>query len=492
MEKIGFNELAAWTSGVWTGKVKKGEITGISTDSRTIMPGELFIPIKGDNFDGHVFIKDVLRRGASGFLTSQPPHPDIADMGGILVPCTMKAYQDIARNYLKQFRIPVTAVTGSNGKTTVKDMISQLLEGRYKTVKTEKNFNNEIGVPKTVFNVDSSTEALVVELAMRGLGQIRQLAEIVKPDIALITNIGEAHYELLGSIEAIAEAKSEILEHLNPSGFAILNADDPWFFKFAEKSPARVVSFGAKHNADVLLLKSDDLGLKGYNLILSVDKKIHSFYLPLLGTHNIYNALAAVAAARCLRLSLKEIEERMRNLKPSDKRMEAVQTQSGWTVLNDSYNASPASTIKALDILGNLPCTGRRIAVLGDMLELGVIARQSHRNIGEYAYGKRINALIVKGDLGAEIAEGALISGMDKKNVLLINDNKDISQYLKKFLHKGDVVLIKGSRRMAMEEIVEEITDTGIQKENLKTNDTEINNSLINNTSQNIFSETLI
>jgi len=433
------------------------EFTGISTDSRTIKSGELFIPLMGENFDGHKFIQKAIEKGATGYLSSS----DNIDIPGesirINVKDTLKAFQDIAHNYLKKFHIPVVAITGSNGKTTTKDILAHLLSQKYKTLKSMKNYNNEIGVPKTVMQLTCDTEVLIVELAMRGAGQIRELASIVRPDIALITNIGEAHFELLGSVEAIARAKSEIFEYLTSDGFAVLNADDKWYRWLSGRSPATVISYGMENEATVKLIEKKDLGLKGFDIKVRIENRKFSFHLPLLGIHNIYNSLSAIAVAHCLRLSSRQIAQGLESLTPSDKRMEVIQSQGGWTILNDSYNASPTSTGYALDIMRKLPCTGRKIAVLGDMLELGEIARKSHRETGAKVKEYGIDYLLVKGELGAEIANGAKMSGMNAGRVVKFENNKQIYEKLKSIVRKGDIILIKGSRLMKMEEIAEKL-----------------------------------
>ncbi|MCD4784730.1 MAG: UDP-N-acetylmuramoyl-tripeptide--D-alanyl-D-alanine ligase [Candidatus Eremiobacteraeota bacterium] len=454
---IKLSDIIKWTGGSCDNDSADFEFTGVSTDSRSIKPGELFIPLVGENFNGHKFIQKVLENGAAGFLYAENAE-DIPGEGiRISVNDTLRAFQDIACNYLRQFHIPVVAITGSNGKTTTKDILAHLLSQKYKVLKSLKNYNNEIGVPTTVMQLTPDIEVLIVELAMRGVGQIRELARIVSPDIALITNIGEAHFELLGSIEAIAQTKSEILEYLAPHGFAVLNADDNWYSWLSGKSGAQVVSFGMKNDAGIQLIDKKDLGLGGFDLDVKIENREFSFHLPLLGVHNIYNSLSAIAIAHCLRLSPQQISEGMKTLIPSDKRMEVRQSAGGWTVLNDSYNASPASTQGALDIMKRLPCTGRRIAVLGDMLELGEIAQDSHREVGVKVNEYGIDYLLVEGELGAQIATGARMSGMNSDRVIELENNERIYEKLKSIVKKGDIILVKGSRLMKMEEIAEKL-----------------------------------
>lgn len=460
MKNIYFEKLVRWTNGSRAGSFQNPLVTGISTDTRTIKPGEVYLPLKGEKFDGHDFIKNALDKGASGFITSRDIPPDFQDYPAIKVKDTLEAYHDVARNYLKTLDVKVITITGSNGKTTTKDIIYHLLSDKFKTVATEKNFNNEIGVPKTILNLGSDDEILVVELAMRGPGQIGQLARIVRPDIAVITNVGESHFEFLGSYEAIASAKCEIFEPMNPQGTSILNADDKWFEFCARRSPAKVVTFGVENPADVQLVEKQELTLAGYNLELKIpsinDERSAtriSFRIPLLGIHNVYNCLAASAAVLCVGLQPDELANRMETLKYPDKRMEMLRSPGGWIVINDTYNASPTSTRRALEIVRDLPTEGRKIAVLGDMLELGDIEVQAHRQVGAFAAQSGIDQLHVLGQLGMQIAEGAKEAGLNNGRIGRWVDKTSLKTYLKRELKPEDLVLVKGSRKMKMEEI---------------------------------------
>jgi UDP-N-acetylmuramoyl-tripeptide--D-alanyl-D-alanine ligase len=453
MNTLSLEEAARWCGASPKGQAYGLQIAGISTDTRTISPADLFIPLSGENFNGHRFIKEALQKGAVAFVSHEEVPPDLADIPHFQVADTLLAYQEIARNYLARFNVPVVAITGSNGKTTTKDMVTHILGEKMKVLSTEKNFNNEVGVPATVMQLDPSHQVLVVEMAMRGEGQIRQLARIARPDAAVITNIGESHFELLGSYEAIARAKCEILEYLNPQGYAILNADDKWFPFCLAKAPASVATFGIRNEADVRLINLQDRGLKGSLMQVAIDRRIHGFELPLLGEHNVYNALCAIAVARCLRMTPAEIAAGMKTLTPSDKRMEILRHPAGWVFLNDTYNASPSSTKRALEILGSLPRQGRKMAVLADMLELGDIAVEAHREVGRFAGSKGVDLLFTMGDLGAEIGAGALSQGMDRDRVRHFARKGELIDELSRILQGGDMVLVKGSRRMKMDEI---------------------------------------
>jgi len=450
MEPVTFNEIIEWTVGL-PSKLSNISFTGVSTDSRNIKPGELYVPLKGENFDGHAFIDEAIKKGAAAYLSSEGS--GMFGVPGIFVADTLTAYQEIAKNYLKKHRVKVVAVTGSNGKTTTKDIIFQILRNNFHTVATEKNFNNEVGVPRTILGLDKESEVLVIELGMRGAGQIRSLARIVEPDVSVITNIGEAHFELLGSYQAIAQAKCEILEHAKPEGATILNADDKWFKFCSDQARSKILSFGASNKADVKLLKKRGPDFNGYFLTVDVCGEIWKFHLPLLGEHNILNTLAAIAVTVSLGVPQEKVLPALESLEPTDKRMEVLKNPEGWTILNDTYNASPSSVGRALDILKDLKAEGSKYAVLGDMLELGEISLESHRNIGALVYKSGADELHTVGELGKEIAEGAKAAGMPAGHIFSWKDNNSLAEHLIKKIKKGDLVLVKGSRRMKMEEI---------------------------------------
>ncbi len=457
MEKITIEEIIRWINGVADSDIAVTDITGISTDTRSIKPGELFIPLMGENFDGHNYVEKALGMGAAAFLTHREIPLELKGRGGIRVKDTQRAYQDIARGYLKKYRIPVVAITGSNGKTTTKDYVAHVLSQKFNVVKTEKNFNNEVGVPRTVLQLNASVDVLVIELAMRGRGQIRDLARIVEPDISVITNVGESHFELLGSYEAIAMAKSEILEFIRPAGFSVLNADDRWYWYMVEKTSSIIKSFGIKRKADVKLLEKKSLGIDGFELKVDIGGIVTPIHLPLPGEHNIYNTLASVTVGRCLGMSVGEICRGIATLAPTDKRFELKKASGGWVVINDSYNASPTSMGNAIKIVGELSASGRKIAVLGDMLELGAIEEDAHRGIGEMVHKAGIDLLFVKGKLGAEIAVGAGKAGMQSDKIYICKDSGEIIGRLKTLVREDDIILVKGSRLMKMEEVAENL-----------------------------------
>ncbi len=458
MEPFRYSEVCMWVEGKSLYKGDDFDILDVSTDSRSINRGSLFIPLKGDKFDGHNFIEDAVKKGASSYITANDKYFR-RDFPSILVQDTLWAYQRIAQRYLEKISVPVVAITGSNGKTTTKDMIHSLLSVKYNVVATEKNYNNEIGVPKTVLRLNKNTHVLVLELAMRGKGQISELSKIVRPDVVVITNIGESHYELLGSYKAIAEAKCEIFHGAKDGGVSFLNADDKWFSFCVKKSCGTVYSYGIERKANIYLLNRKNRGFLGMDLDVRykvADKEGEiSFFLPLLGEHNIYNALASLGVGIYWGLTHDEIVEGFSHLSLTGMRMEVKESSGGWVVINDTYNASPTSMKKAIEMLRGLEVKGKRGLVLGDMLELGDLALHSHREIGKLVSKGGFDFLVCTGNLGREIFEEALKNGVGE--AYFFDKKEDIVHFLKEILRKGDVILVKASRKMALEDVVEAV-----------------------------------
>ena len=381
-------------------------IKGVSTDTRTIKPGELFIPLVGEKFDGRKFIPEALRRGASVL--------EVKD--------GLKALQALAAYHRSKFRIPIIGITGSVGKTTTKDMLASILSQEMKTLKNEENFNNEIGVPLTLLKLTRKHKAAVIEMAMQRLGEIEELAKIVKPTIALITNIGEAHLEFLKTKRNVARAKAEIFKFLRKEHFAVINQDDEYFehllSRVAGRGP-RVVTFGIIEKADI------------------TTKDLKGIKLPIPGEHNVYNALAAIAAAKILKIKKASIKKGLERFKPSRQRMEIINRTDWIKIINDSYNANPQSMAAALRTLASLE--GRKIAVLGEMLELGKSAVSAHRRILKLTNELKIDKTYLFGRLWPK--------SYRSKTLLIKN--------LKKIIRPRDIILVKGSRGTKMEEVVE-------------------------------------
>jgi UDP-N-acetylmuramoyl-tripeptide--D-alanyl-D-alanine ligase len=441
------------------GKLTRMEVKGVSIDSRTIREGELFVAIKGDRFDGHDFVPEVMKRGAWGSLVARTVlenrFPLLGGLKNVLpVEDTLTALQEMAYWHRRQFAIPVVGITGSNGKTTTKEMLAGILQQQGPVLKNEGNLNNHIGVPLTLLRLNASHTAAVVEMGMSAAGEIDLLARFVGPDVAVITNIGPAHLEFLRSLDLVAQAKGELFSHLKPEGTAVLNADDRYFDELKRKFSGRVLSFGMDRMSDVRA--SHIRQEKGFtDFTIRSDGSSANVRLRAVGRHNIYNALAAAAAALAVGMSLDVVKNGLESFLPSAMRSELRQVQ-GRTVLADCYNANPASMDAALATLISLKSGGRAIAVLGDMLELGTVTVDAHRAIGETVARLGVDLVITLGQLAKHVGEGAIDAGMPKDRVLEAGSQAEAAALLKKLSRPGDTVLIKGSRGMKMEKILEE------------------------------------
>ncbi|MHB1420044.1 MAG: UDP-N-acetylmuramoyl-tripeptide--D-alanyl-D-alanine ligase, partial [Bacillota bacterium] len=340
------------------------------------------------------------------------------------------------------------------------DMVAAVLGARGPVLKTAGNFNNEIGVPLTLLSLEDRYQAAVVEMAMRGLGEISELCRIASPTAGVITNVAATHLETLGSLENVALGKGELLEHIPPSGFVLLNGDDPWCRQMAARCPGRVIFYGLQPPAEVLALETRQTGTAGMEFRVRIGGQEQWCAIPVLGVHNIRNALAALGVGHYLGLSLAEMRDGLVGVQLSSMRLETRPGIKGSLVINDAYNANPASVKASLEVLSR---TGgsRTVAVLGDMLELGIMAERGHQEVGQAVVHNHVARLVTVGKMARLIAQGALESGMDQKQVLAFTNNKDASAYLLEEINVGDVVLVKGSRGMHMEEIVARLVEEG-------------------------------
>ncbi|KYZ77101.1 UDP-N-acetylmuramoyl-tripeptide--D-alanyl-D-alanine ligase [Anaerosporomusa subterranea] len=427
---------------------KMTRFCSISTDTRLLQPGSLFIALSGEHFDGHNYLNTAAENGAVGVIVSRR---DIAVPAGVIVIVvadTRRALQDLARFHRQRFSGPVIAITGSNGKTTTKDMTAAVLSSRLSTLKTQANFNNEIGLPLTLLRLDQSHQVAVVEMGMRGKGEIQELAAIALPTIGVVTTVGETHIELLGSVENIAAAKAELVEAIPEDGTVILNGDNPLVRAMAKKTPAKIVFYGmvdAEVTAKAIIQTETGMSFDCCwpNQSFRVD-------LATFGRHNIYNALAAIAVGRELGLTPAEICQGIASFVPDGMRLQ-VQAIGQYRVINDAYNASPLSMAASIEALKDI-AAGRTVAVLGDMLELGDFAVEAHRKIGEKLAAQRIDLVITVGNLSRNIAQAAMEVGL---HVEACDNHEAARQMLKKFLRAGDTVLLKGSRGMKMEQLLD-------------------------------------
>lgn len=465
MENCKIRELIKTVSG----KIIQGDqdylISRISIDSRTLIPGDLFFAIIGPSFDGHDFVIEAFKKGAVGVVVCKGASTllqnEQIDKDKIIleVKDTLSALQDWSKHYKDKFKTFNICITGSNGKTTTKEIIAHILSQEFPLLKTSGNYNNEIGIPLTLLGLNKSHKLLVAEMGMRGLGEIKTLTNFIPPDFAVITNIGEAHIGLLGSKDNIFKAKSELLQSLDKDGKAIINRDDPYFFKMLEiVKDKKVYTFGIENRSDIMARNIRMVSDKGIRFTLEVQNdKSREIYFPLLGRYNIYNALAAVAVAFALGIELDLIERGLSSFKPLDLHMQLSNFYNDIKILNDSYNASPLSVKSALETLAEVAQNNRKIAILGDMLELGERTDFYHREIGKEVAKLSIDILITVGQGGKIIAQSSKEEGMAEERVFSFEKNEKINltKKLLNLIKPGNFVLLKGSREMKMEEILE-------------------------------------
>jgi UDP-N-acetylmuramoyl-tripeptide--D-alanyl-D-alanine ligase len=456
----------AWPD-VQSGKLPLADVV---VDSRLAKEGSLFVALSGEHTDGHGFVGDAFRRGAVAALVCQPVTDCVTllDTGRsldasmrvappvcLLTPETLSALQRLAAWWRSRHSgVRVVGVTGSVGKTTAKELIAAVLRRCFVTLKSPGNYNNEIGLPLTMLQLHLGVEWAVQEMGMYGLGEIARLAAIARPQVAVVTNVGPTHLERLGSIERIAQAKAEIVQALAEDGLAILNGDDAHVSAMAALTPAtRVLRFGMDPGNDVWAGGVETRGLAGLKVTFHHGDEAVDASLPLLGAHSVYGALPAVALGLSVGMRWHDIIAGLCD--PAiEARMRVVPGILGATILDDTYNANPTSTIAALDVLAEIP--GRRIAVLGGMLELGSMEVEGHRQVGRRA-ADVVDVLVTVGQLARRISTEALESGMPAKAVHVAEDNETAAVILRQILRDGDVVLVKGSRGIAMEHVVARI-----------------------------------
>jgi UDP-N-acetylmuramoyl-tripeptide--D-alanyl-D-alanine ligase len=436
-----------------------GIVSGVSTDTRSLQPGDCFFALAGEH-DGHEYVSQALALGATALVISKPESvPTDCTTAVIEVADPLWALGDLAAYYRRKFDARVIAITGSVGKTTTKEMLAAILERKWRVLKSESNYNNEIGLPLTLFRMDSTHEVAILELAMRGLGEIRRLAEISKPSVGVITNVGLSHIERLGSQGVIAEAKAELLHELPEDGLAVLNYEDGYFTVMRERHPGRIISFASCHGADVTAAKIEALSDGCYRFVLVANGDSVPVDLPVLGHHNVFNALAAAAVAVGLGVDLPTIRDGLESVQLPGMRMQVVEVWSGCMVVNDAYNANPASMSASIRTLRSMTGYSRKIAVLGDMLELGSYAEKAHREIGHLVAEGGVDVLVTVGSLAEAIADGARSGGLDDECVLSYSDSVKAGAELRERVGAGDIILIKGSRGMKMERIVDALED---------------------------------
>jgi UDP-N-acetylmuramoyl-tripeptide--D-alanyl-D-alanine ligase len=455
MNALPLSEVADFAGAMIQSGDGKILISHISTDSRTIKPGELFVALRGENFDAHNFLEQVAKAGAAGAIVSQSPPPNLPENFAILhATDTLLAYQNLAANYRKTLPLKVLGITGSNGKTSTKDFAASILGRAFRVTKTEGNFNNHVGLPRTMLEANRDDQFAVWELGTNHPGEIAALARIALADAAIITNIGIAHIEFMGSRQAIAQEKGALAEAIDPSGFVVLNADDEFSASIANRTRARVILAGIEKGTIRAIEVQQTSGGCEFTIVEGAHRS--RAQLPVPGMHMVQNAMLAVAAGRAFGVSLEECAAGLVAAPLSKARLQ-IREINGVQFIDDSYNANPDSMKAALRTLMELDADGKRVAVLGRMLELGAESERGHREVGEAAATLHIDQLITIGEMGEITAQAARDAGLEK--VAAVESTREAAEFLGKIAEPGDLVLIKGSRSARTERVIEEFSN---------------------------------
>jgi len=431
-------------------------ISRVSTDSRQITPGTLFVALKGERFDGHDFLINAIGAGASAVLVSERNSrlPSEYRAAVILVDDTLLALQNLAASYRQLFSLPVIAITGSVGKTTTKDILADCLASRFRTLKTQGNFNNEIGLPMTLFDLQPEHQAAVLEMGMRAPGQIHHLASLLDPDYAIITNVEPVHLETMGTLENIARAKCEVLEFINKDGFALLNGDSELLMRTVGSYDCQKYYFGYKDGNDIQIMSLVNDGA-GIQVKLKLFSDEGEYYLPLPVSQLALNLAAAAGMAYLLGVGSNEIKASLKDFQPGGNRMNIIPLEAGGVLIDDSYNANPVSVIAALEACQQISRGRIKVAVLGDMLELGSYEKEGHFKAGQKAAEVGIDILVTIGKLAQYYREGAIERGMEASRTYHFDTREAALEWLKLHVSAADVVLIKASRGMHLDKLAQ-------------------------------------
>ena len=428
-------------------------LSGVSTDTRNIKPGDLFVALKGEMFDGHDYLEQAFDKGAAAAVVDRRK-----DLGGrILLPVTdtLRALGDLAAYLRRRQPLKVVAITGSNGKTTTREMTVKILKQKFNTLAAKANFNNLIGLPLTLLDLRPEHQVAVLEMGMNRFGEISRLTEIADPDVALVTSVSPAHLEGLGGLEGVARAKGELYAGLKNGAMAVVNLDDPFVKRIAEIFPGSHLSFGFSAEADIRARNVKYRGLKGLSFELVTPEESVTIKLPLYGRHNVNNVLAAAAISLTLGLSPVQVRDALAEMKPFPGRLELKKLPGPIYLLDDTYNANPVSVKAALAVLLNLKGRGRMIAVLGDMLELGSQSEAAHACIGRQVAEMGLDLLIGVGPLTEILVRAAEKHGLPQNKLKWFENQMQAAVWLKSRLRPLDRVLIKGSRGMHLETVVD-------------------------------------
>lgn len=464
MEKTSIESIVKATKGVLVKRGSENYITGVKHDSRDCEAGDLFVAVIGENQDGHGYIPQALERGCRTVLVSHTDggwYDDVMDMDVNIIKTddTVYAMGQLAGYYLDSLDVIKVAVTGSVGKTTTRDMIYYALSEKYRCGKNLKNFNNDVGLPLSIFRFDSSMQAVVLEMGMDHFGEIDRLGEIVKPNVAVITNIGVSHIENLGSREGIFKAKMEIAGHITDhkafKGALVFPWDEEFLTRERTRGDYDQIMIGENGRSDYIISDIDDFGLDGIQFTLEHMERSRRIDIKIAGRHNAVNASLAIAVSNILGLSADEAQRGLLKTELTGSRLRHV-SGNGISIIDDTYNASPDSMKSALKVLEQSSCSGKKTAILGDMYELGTQSGRQHRGVGVFARGLKIDNVIAVGENAKDIAEGA---GGGDINVMHFDEKEELYARLKELVHSGDIILVKGSRGMKMEQIVDKLLE---------------------------------
>ena len=444
-----FQKAAQWCGGTCDARFAERSFRGVSSDTRSISQGQLFVPLVGEHFDGHDYIDAALAAGAVGVLSSRELPEDVP---AIYVEDTMKAFLALAAGYRESLSAKVVAITGSVGKTTTKEMLSGILGTTYRVWKTQENHNNRIGLSQTILSAPADTEYLVLELGMNHFGEMSELTAVAKPDLVVITNIGTMHIEHLGSREGILKAKLEIMEGLRPGGTAVLCGDEPLLWGLHDLKADHIVYFGMENDRCDIRALNVERPVGGSRFLIEGLGKHFDVYVPAEGQHSIKNALAAAAVAICCQVVPANIQQALSRFQNTGMRQKTYEA-NGYTIIDDCYNAGPESMEAAILVLGDKRTKGRKIAVLGDMLELGDRAGAEHYRIGRIAANKT-DMIFAYGPNSERVISGAITGGMKNNRALCFDTQEELVTALIARAKPGDVLLFKGSRGMKMEKVL--------------------------------------
>lgn len=458
MGKLSVKEVIEATGGSLIRGREDFAIEKISTDTRNLSPGDFFLPLKGKNFDGHSFVREAKEKGAKGVIFSEEIKEELPII--IKVSDTKTALKAIACYYRKKFNPKVVAITGSNGKTTVKEMVAHIAPKKYRVLKAKDSYNNDIGLPLTILELNEETEVLVLEMEMNEIGGIRSLCEIARPEIGVITNISDTHLEFMKTKEGVAKEKREILESLPPNGVGVLNFDDRLVKEMAKDFNFKKITFGLSEGSD-FFAKDIHLFPEFTQYLLQGKYRV---CLNTIGEGNVYNSLAALAVSSALRIDLTSAISSLANFQPPPLRYEIIDLVN-YKILLDCYNANPASMVEALRTL-KIVASGRKIGVLGDMKELGEREKEFHFELGETAKGY-LDILIAVGELAEVVIEGARKVGMAKEKTFAFKKGEEVIGFLLQLIKPHDTILLKGSRVMNLETIGEGLLKSLKKRKNL-------------------------